>query len=112
MMTRRAHQAVGVVNLTAHDGIDSGQRGASSLDGRRVGLRGDVGVGSKKPGLTVSMLFFPGNLPGYLFDLPYIGAVVHSSQFILGIFAWWNLDQPIPLQPAQSFYNFYRHFKA
>src|SRR5213592_1030623 len=97
MMTRRAYQAVGVVNLTTHDGIDGGQRGASSLDGRRVGLRGDVGVGSKNPGLTAFLLFFPGNLPGNLFDLPYICAVVHSSKFILGSFAWWNLDKSIPL---------------
>ena len=101
-MTRRAHQAIGVVNLAAHDGIDGSQRGASSLDGRRVGLRGDVGVGSKKSGLTASLLCFPGNLLGNLFDLPYIGAVVHSSQFILGSFTWWNLDQSIPLQPIQG----------
>src|SRR5947209_12163822 len=99
MMTRRAHQAIGVVNLAAHDGIDGSQRGASSLDGRRVGLRGDVGVGSKKSGLTASLLCFPGNLLGNLFDLPYIGAVVHSSQFILRSLPWSNLAHSTPPHP-------------
>src|SRR5438270_6392738 len=102
MMTRRAHQAVGVVNLAAHDSIDGGQRGASSFNGRHVGPGGDVSVGSKKTSLTGSLLLFPGNLLGNLFDLSYIGPVVHNSQFILGSFTWWNLDQSIPLQPVQG----------
>src|SRR5437588_12990747 len=109
MMTRRAHQAIGVVNLAAHDGIDGSQGGASSLDGRRVGLRGDVGVGSKKSGLTASLLCFPGNLLGNLFDLSYIVAFVHSSHVILGSFKSWNLDHSILMQPVKGCMNFYCH---
>src|SRR5450759_1793773 len=112
MRAGRAYQAICIIDLTTHNGINGSQGGSSGLNRCLIGMGGNVSVGGKKTSLAVALMLFPCHILSYGLDLANICPVMHRGEFVLGSGARWDLNQSITFQPVQSLQNFHCHLEA
>src|SRR5690348_11908590 len=82
MMPRRTHEAISVLGLTLHNGIDSREGSASRFKRCLIRFRRDIGIGRKEARFTPALcLLLSYCMASFLHHLN-IGAIMYCRQLI------------------------------